>query len=580
MKAILTTRLWLLLVVVGDCHAFVIPRQHLTRQTTTTTTTTNSPYIRKSTTSTTTELGVVNRLLSSILGITNDGGSSSSSSSSNSDFPSTPSSAIATAAATGTVVAAGTAAATVAAGTAAKSSTASNGFLGGALSGIVSKLFISPARMGQVLWTVARFALDDWKDWILIALCCTVPLPLARTWYGWRFRGLQLDEAPMDQKFKRSKTKKVAQIVTELGELFAILFGTELFLVMLKELGFQFVSESPIHKWATGIIATVWFAKNVSELKRYILSKVYRKSGIAGSASAGTSSKLTSGTRLINRMLDILIVVATALAILDFLSVKTGLAMRSLLGFSTFGTLVFSLASQNLASEFLASLAIQGTNMYQEGEIIVVDNVATGLVQKLGWLHTHIRLGDDSIVRVPNTQIAGTRIANVSRQKLSNVKVTLDISYQEISKLPALLQQIKTNIVDAMATNQIVEYPEDVLVMDGSRPFRIHWRDVTESSVQIVVDTHLRVRPFCNEYWDLRQAMLFAIAKATESADIKFAYKDKNKMLPPGSFPMIISTTEDKEDEETADLTDTDLDDKASLPSMVGTGMNGDAFKN
>jgi small-conductance mechanosensitive channel len=155
----------------------------------------------------------------------------------------------------------------------------------------------------------------------------------------------------MEQKFKFSKTRKIAQLITEVGDLFGLLFGTELFLIFLKELGFQFVSPSA-HTWATGIIATIWIAKNTSEFKRYLLSRANRK-----------DLSKAAGTRLINRIIDVIIIAATTLAILDFLSVKTGFALRSILGFSSVGTLVFSLASQNLASEFLASLAIQGTNM-------------------------------------------------------------------------------------------------------------------------------------------------------------------------------------------------------------------------
>jgi hypothetical protein len=113
------------------------------------------------------------------------------------------------------------------------------------------------------------------------------------------------------------------------------------------------------------------------------------------------------------------------------------------------------------------------------------------------------------------------------------VKVTLDISYQDIAKLPALVQQIKNNIKDELSTTPIAADVPDVLVVDGSRPFRVHFRDMTDTSVQVVVDTHLRVRPFSDEYWDLRQAILFAVTKATESNDIRFAYKDKNRMVLP-----------------------------------------------
>jgi small-conductance mechanosensitive channel len=259
--------------------------------------------------------------------------------------------------------------------------------------------------------------MQDWKDWLLIGMCCLLPLPLAQRFYFYRYRGLELDRAPMLRKFGTSKTKKVAQLITELGELFALLFGTELALVGLRELGFQFVN-ADIHTWATSVVATIWVAKNVSELKRYILFRNFKAARTVGGGSPSATTAASSvaggtagGAKVINRILDIVIVLATVLAVLDFLSVKTGYAIQSILGLSSIGTLVFSLASQNLASEFLASLAIQGTNMYQEGEIITMmsggNDVTTGRVEKLGWLNTHIRLGDDSIVRVPNTKIAG-----------------------------------------------------------------------------------------------------------------------------------------------------------------------------
>jgi hypothetical protein len=131
------------------------------------------------------------------------------------------------------------------------------------------------------------------------------------------------------------------------------------------------------------------------------------------------------------------------------------------------------------------------------------------------------------------------------------VKVTLDISYQDISKLPKLVQQIKNNIKDELSTSPIAADLPDVLVLDGSRPFRVHFRDMTDNSVQVVVDTHLRVRPFSDEYWDLRQAILFAVTKATESNDIRFAYKDKNKMVVPAATRsgLFITSTDAEIDE-------------------------------
>jgi cytoskeletal protein RodZ len=48
----------------------------------------------------------------------------------------------------------------------AASSSPSSAFLGGALSGFVEKLLISPAKFWSVLKAVGAFALQDYKDWL------------------------------------------------------------------------------------------------------------------------------------------------------------------------------------------------------------------------------------------------------------------------------------------------------------------------------------------------------------------------------------------------------------------------------
>jgi small-conductance mechanosensitive channel len=98
----------------------------------------------------------------------------------------------------------------------------------------------------------------------------------------------------------------------------------------------------------------------------------------------------SNGARLINRFGDILIYAATVLAIFDFLSVKTGIALRSLFGLSSVASLVFTLAARELATEFLSTLAIQATNIYEEGDLISMQDGTLGIVQKLGWLGASI----------------------------------------------------------------------------------------------------------------------------------------------------------------------------------------------
>jgi small-conductance mechanosensitive channel len=116
-----------------------------------------------------------------------------------------------------------------------------------------------------------------------------------------------------------------------------------------------------------------------------------------------------------SRGLDIIIYRATLLAMLDSLSIERGFALKSIFGLSSFGTLVFSLVSRELMAEYLASLAIQATNMYTRGDQIWLADDTQGIVQKAGWLNTLVRMGDEKVVRIPNTKISGSRMANLSR---------------------------------------------------------------------------------------------------------------------------------------------------------------------
>jgi small-conductance mechanosensitive channel len=376
--------------------------------------------------------------------------------------------------------------------------------LRGKLSAVVGKFLVSPQRAAQVLLAIGQHVMDDVGDLALIGLFLKAPIPLAKFLYCKRHATKEWSDAIMAKQFAASKTRRVAKLVLEIGELLGIIWATEIGILLLKELGFQFVHLYPINQWLAGIVFSLWGAQNASAAKSFLLSR-------------GNKIDLSKsgGPRLLNRFFDILIYAGTVLAILDFLSVETGLALRSLFGLSSVGTLVFSLASKELVAEFLASLAIQGTNMYQEGDEILLQDGTQGVVQKLGWLNTHVRRGDELVVRIPNSQISGTRTANVSRVRLSQVRQTLAIRYEDLNKLPQLVKGIKKEIRLACGST---------LIDDGFRSFRVHWREYKNYYLEVVVDAHFRIKPSCDAYYETREQVLQAIARATEKSGVLFSY--------------------------------------------------------
>jgi small-conductance mechanosensitive channel len=389
-------------------------------------------------------------------------------------------------------------------GKASKVEAAKKSIVMGKLFAGVSKFFISPRRALEVFGALGKHIIHNWGDLAFIIFCIRAPLPLARRIYQRRHQEKIDDEDRLERQFLRSKTRKIAQLTNEVGTLFGLVYAVEIGLFLLDLLGYEFVRVHPVHQWTAGIVASLWGARNLSEFKSYVLSRANKRKDLSQN----------SGTRLVNRFFDILIYCCTVLLILDFLSVQTGFALRSLFGLSGVGTLVFSLASKDLVSQFLASLAIQGTNMYVEGDGILLGDGTMGTVNKLGWLNTHIRRADELVVRIPNTQISGTRVANISRTRLSAVTQTLAISYDGLDKLPRLIVDIKKEIRLSCPT----------LIDDGSRSFRVFWSDYKEYSLGVVVDARFRTKPFCDDYYEVREEVLMAIARATKKNDISFSY--------------------------------------------------------
>lgn len=109
---------------------------------------------------------------------------------------------------------------------------------------------------------------------------------------------------------------------------------------------------------------------------------------------------------------------------------------------------------------------------------------------------------------------AGQRISNLSRCYLSQVKQTLLFKYDETTfeKLPELLDDIRNEVAKTCPT----------LIKDGSRPLRIHMTNFLGDLVEVTVDTHYRVKPVGDAYWDNRQQVLMAIARAVKRSKLEF----------------------------------------------------------
>lgn len=346
--------------------------------------------------------------------------------------------------------------------------------------------FVSRVKVSDIVHlckTVSAEILLHWEDLVFIAFFTYAPLILVRN--------------------NKTAAYRRAQIVSEIGKVLGLIYLVDIAVLALQQIDTESIDHQSLGIWATGIILIGWAARLTSQIKSCYL--------LTSTAVSRDNAKMA------NRAVDVVIYIATILAILDFLSIETGFALKSIFGLSGFGTLVVSLATRELMAEFFASLAIQTNNMYKVGDLIWLDGTI-GTVQKAGWLNTLVRLGDEKVVRIPNSKVTGLRMANLSRTERSQVTQTLYISYDDWKKLPKLSEDIRNEVRENVPT----------AITDGSRAYRAQWRELSKPYLEFVVDMHFEQKSACNAYWEMREVVLACIMRACEVNDIKFAYKKMN----------------------------------------------------
>ena len=301
----------------------------------------------------------------------------------------------------------------------------------------------------------------------------------------------------------QSPACRVAISISQLCKIGGVVYAVDMLAVALCVIGFQFPMRMNLPIIAGQLGFVLWFAVNLAAIKQYLLCRLF---GVKASEELGKSS-------VYDRMGNGIIYFAAMMVIMDILSVKAGRAVNSVFAIGSVGTLVISLASKDIAANFVSGLALSASDKFHEGENVRIGNDHHGIVQRMGWMHTDIRGYDEIITRIPNSEVANQKVSNISRLNRSQVKQVVFFDYRDIDKVGKAIADIKNEI--------LLTCPK--LVTDGSRPFWCHWREFKEAKLEVVVQAHFTIRHGTTEYFDTRQRVLEAIARAAKKNDVKFA---------------------------------------------------------
>ncbi len=147
---------------------------------------------------------------------------------------------------------------------------------------------------------------------------------------------------------------------------------------------------------------------------------------------------------LINRTLKIFIVILGVLISIQNLGVN----VMSVLAGLGIGGLAFALAAKDMVANLFGSIMILLDRPFQVGDWIKISSVE-GMVQEIGFRSTRIRTFYDSVISVPNSELANQKIDNMGQREYRRVVSYLGLTYDTpAEKIEVFMEGIK-NIVKA-----------------------------------------------------------------------------------------------------------------------------------
>lgn len=209
--------------------------------------------------------------------------------------------------------------------------------------------------------------------------------------------------------------------------------------------------------------------------------------------------------KLISRTLKILVVIMGVMLAAQNL----GIDVFSLMAGLGIGGLAVALAAKDSLSNFFGSIMIMIDRPFRVGDWVKVGNV-DGDVVDVGFRSTKIKTFYDSVVSIPNSEVANSDIDNMGLREYRRVKTTIGIAYDTpTEKIEAFLEGIKNIIMANPHTRK--DY------------FHVVFNDFGASSLDILLYFFLKVPNWSYELIE-RQNVLLEIVRLAEEMDVEFAF--------------------------------------------------------
>ena len=214
-----------------------------------------------------------------------------------------------------------------------------------------------------------------------------------------------------------------------------------------------------------------------------------------------------SAMQAIFRVLRYIIIVIAALTAMESL----GVSISGLLAFGGVGGAVVAFAAKDTLSNFFSGVIIFTERPFAIGDWIRCPGTEVeGVVEKIGWRMTHLRTFDHRPLYVPNSMFSTNIIENPQRMTNRRIYEHLGVRYDDIDKMPALLQEIR---------EMLIQHPD----IDQSQIQMVNFDNYGASSLNFFIYVMTTTTKW-REFHSIKEDVLFKVAAIVTKHDAQFAF--------------------------------------------------------
>lgn len=209
----------------------------------------------------------------------------------------------------------------------------------------------------------------------------------------------------------------------------------------------------------------------------------------------------------ISKLLRVSVIITAILVILQTL----GYSISGVLAFGGVGGIAIGFAAKDLLSNFFGGLVVYLDRPFVVGDWIrSPDKNIEGTVENIGWRQTRIRTFDKRPLYVPNSTFSLISVENPSRMSHRRINETIGVRYDDFSKLPEIITEVKAMIADH----------DD---LDMSQTCMVNFNQFGPSSLDFFIYTFTKTVDW-QTFHNVKQDVLFKIMTIIESHGAEVAF--------------------------------------------------------